>query len=188
MDLLAQIRELFGAADMTDEQATAKVRSLKTDLATAQAAVTATTAERDESRRERDALKAEQPKPADADVLRDRAEAVQAKFDGMVAKQEIPPTVCTKLKGLVVKDGKPDAFWLTTAKDIGARPIDAVAGLFAGEKLGGPPTGVATGAQPVERTTPGSEGAAADHAKLAADGKAAGEAYAAERLRQQGVK
>jgi signal peptide peptidase SppA len=156
MDMLTELRELFGAAEMSEEQAVAKVRSLKTDAAR----VTTLAGDNDRLKSENEALAKFKPKEPDMEALRDRADLTEGRIDVAVAKQELPPVLATKLKGLVMKDGKPNPFWLTTVSAIEARPIDALLGMFAGEKLGGPATGSQTAVQDgkvLDREVPGAD-------------------------------
>jgi signal peptide peptidase SppA len=156
MDMLTELRELFGAAEMSEEQAVAKVRSLKADAS----AATALRGEVDGLKKANAELEAFRPKAPDMEALRDRADLTEGRIDVAVAKQELPPVLATKLQGLVMKDGKPNPFWLTTVAGIEARPIDAVLGMFAGEKLGGPAAGSTTAVQSgtvLSREVPGED-------------------------------
>jgi signal peptide peptidase SppA len=185
MDLLTQIRELFGAAEMTEEQAIAKVRSMKNDLGTAQAAAKDA---RDEQQRlsvENGQLKAEKPKPADPEALKDRADLVSGRIDLAVEKHDLTPAIATKLKGAVLKDGKPNAFMLSTSAELGARPIDFILGMFDGAQLA-PATGSQTPSQ-IDRVTPGANAGTEDAAKIAKAGEDQGKAYAEKQLRARGV-
>jgi hypothetical protein len=186
MELLTQMRDFFGAAEMTEEQAIAKVRSLKTEANEATAKATALKSDVDRLTTENAALQAFKPKAVDMDALKDRADLYVQKIDVAVEKQEFPPVIATKLKGFVMKDSKPNPFWLTPATGIDARPIEAVLGMFAGEKLGGPATGSQTTVQSgtvLDRQVPGQLPDA--DKKLAEVGEAQGKAFVEQQLAHQ---
>lgn len=162
MEILTQLRELFGAAEMSEEQALAKVRALKSDAVASSANAVAKQTDIDRLTKENAELLAFKPKAVDLEALKDRADLYADKIDVAVAKQEFTPVMAGKIKSLVLKDGKPNTFWLSRVDSIDARPIDAIVGLFAGEKLGGPATGSQTGTQILDRHVPGGEQTAAD--------------------------
>jgi len=155
MDLLQAIREVFGAAEMTEEQAVAAVKKSKADTASASTSLTAATAETERLKTEVTRLSAFAPKAVDPEMLKDRAEICIGKIDIAVGKGDMPVVIADKLKKAVMKDGKPDAFMLASVESLGGRPIEFVTSLFAGEKMGGPVTGSVTGTQLLQRQVPG---------------------------------
>lgn len=189
MELLSQLRELFGAAEMSEEQAIARVRSLKTAAADDTSKANKAQVEIDRLTKENGELAAFRPKPIDPEALRDRADLCIGRIDVAVAKQELPPVLATKLKGMVAaKDGKPNPFWLTTAKDIDARPIDAIMGLFAGEKLGGPAAGSQTSVQSGNVLHRDVLGQQTKEDTSIEDGKKQAATYQTEQLASRGLK
>jgi ClpP class serine protease len=165
MELLTQLRELFGAAEMSEEQVVAKVRTLKSDASASAANAVTSKAEIDRLTKENAELIGFKPKAVDLEALKDRADLYADKIEVAVAKQEFTPVMAGKIKALILKDGKPDTFWLSRVESIDARPIDKIVGLFAGEKLGGPATGSQTGTQVLERSVPGGQPSASDLAR-----------------------
>jgi signal peptide peptidase SppA len=164
MDLLTQLREVLGAADMTEDQAVGRVRALATENATFKAAV---------------------PKDPDPDLLRELAEVRTDRIANFVERRDLTPAIATKLNGLLMKDGKPNPFMLVKADAIGGRPIDLILGLFEGAKLA-PPTGSQTPSQ-IDRETPGVNAGTEDAAKIAKAGEDQGKAYAEKQMRARGV-
>lgn len=160
MQLLTEVRTLFGAADMTEEQAIESVRSLKAKAdkpptGIPQATHDAAVADRDRFKQELAAAVAKLPREADPEMLKDRADLVIGRIDLALARHDFPTAIADKFKKAVIRDGKPVPFMLTSAPDLGnMRPIDFMLGMFDGANLA-PPTGSQT--HPVTRHVLGSE-------------------------------
>jgi signal peptide peptidase SppA len=113
MALLDRIRDVFGAAEMTEDAAVAKVRAAATAQATAATDIDRLTKERDE-------LKEKLPKAADPAALTDRAEALCDRIDALAEGTKIPVTKGKALKALFMgEDGKtPNAALIPHGKAI----------------------------------------------------------------------
>lgn len=162
MALLEKLREVFGAADLTEDGAVAKLTELKASLDAA----------KNEVKLARDAHEADkvkltaaegkvvelsrEPAAPDPEALLDRADLSIQKIEFSVQAGDMPPVIGKALTSKVKPEGKPNAFMLSRATGLDTRPIDFIVDLFKGQKLGiqqGPKTGV----QVLSREIPGNE-------------------------------
>ena len=170
---LTKIRTLPGAKDVTEEKAFDVLIGLATPK---QDVVTMSRADREKLDSDLAALKREKetaegkvaelsrsagqksPAPPDPEVLRDRADLTADKINVAVAKGEMPQAFATKLLEKVSPGGKPNAFMLSRADELGDRPVDFILSMFRGEKFGvrtGEHTGQQGGTVEFARTPPG---------------------------------
>ena len=146
MALLEKIREVFGAAELTEDGAIAKMKEIKTSLATA-------TNDLKLSREAHDADKVklekaegrvlelssakDDDKQPDPELLMDRADLTYGRIDLSVSRGDMPKFVGDKLKAAIKKDGKASAFMLSRHPDTGnERVADFLIDLFRDSKLG----------------------------------------------------
>jgi hypothetical protein len=120
-------------------KATARIKEVPTieqarDTAAQQ--VTALSRERDDAKTELSRRPAA-PFVVDPEALRDRADLVLGRIDLVTDRGDMPKFIADKVKAKVKSDkGEPNAFMLSRAAELDARPIDFVLSLFDGSKLG----------------------------------------------------
>lgn len=162
MALLQKLREVFGAAELSEDELIAKVSEQKNSLA---AAANDLRLSRDEHKADKDKLAtaesrivelSRKPSPPDPEALLDRADLVIGKIELSMAKGDMPPSIGKKLIESVKPQGKPSAYLLSREDSINARPAEFILGLFTDQKLG-VQTGTRTGVQTLSREVPGDE-------------------------------
>ena len=162
---LAPFRKRLGLADSAPEaEVSAKlIERLDGIPAAVEAAtkplteqVTALSRERDEARLELSrGSRADKPAP-DPEILRDRADISLSRVDLAVAKGDVPAVVGGKLKEMIRKGDKPNAFMLSRSEELGERPDRFILKMFEGTGLGKktmewePPGGVELSRRPNE--------------------------------------
>lgn len=164
MDLKALREALGAAADVPDEKlpdlAAQRLTALRTESTTALSRATAAEAKVSELDAKVVTL-SRTPAAPDPEALRDRADLTVGRIDLAVSRGDLPPFIATKLKEKVNAGGKPNAFMLSRADDLGDRPVDFVLALFDGAKLN-PPAGSKSGTQLLSREIPGQSETDAD--------------------------
>jgi len=180
------LREALGvAADVPDDKLIDQVKVLKATAATnLSRAETAEGKVKDLDAKVINLSRA--PAQPDPEILRDRNESKREKIEIAMSRGDLPKLVADKLLAALPAD-KPSAFMLSRADELQATPVDYILSLFKDSQLGvatGSQTGVQSGVL-LSRQVPGAGGN--DEAeKLAAAGKAQGEAYRDQLLAHQG--
>jgi hypothetical protein len=193
MDLITKLRELFGAAELSEEELLAKVKALHDGAAAAKTAEEEMKLSRQAEQTELAELKtakgaveteladakaklataetrimelsrpAKQPDPEALDAL---AEADEAGLDSLVSTGRINPATRDKLAACLIKvDGKPNAFTLSRA--LSGTPVRLSRQIIEALKENTAVTpGEQTGVQTLSRETPGEQ---ADQAQADAE-------------------
>lgn len=176
MDLIAQLQQALGDANLSEDGAVARVRQL-----------VSLQQRNTELQQQLDALRASSPAMPAAEMVVDLAEVAEGKINNAVAAGNLPPVIAETLKATcgIGKGLKPNAFMFAKVPSLdGQRPVDVVLKMHADAKgqqaADVPATGSQSTIQRIERNVPGSE-SAADLAKIEAQADADVKRFKAER-------
>lgn len=162
MALLEKLREVFGASDLTEETALAKVTELKASLDSTKNDLKLSREAHDADKEKLTTAEGKvvelsrEPAAPDPEALMDRADLSIQKIELSMQSGDLPVTIGKKLVARVKPDGKPNTFMLSRAAGIDTRPVDFIVDLFKDSKLG-IQSGSKTGVQVLSRQVPGDD-------------------------------